>query len=165
MVQKRVAARPATQAAPVQSAGARATMIWLEPALAAVAVLAADQASKALVLRIPPHALRRGRPLVGIRRWLNRRGLLAALSAPMLLAIWAATLGLVAIVLCGDAFHRSMLGAVGFGTAVGGATGNLLDRLRQGAIVDFIAIGWWPAFNLADVAIVSGVGLALLSML
>ena len=49
---------------------------------------------------------------------------------------------------------------------VGGALGNLLDRLRQGAVTDFLDfyIGsyHWPAFNLADVAIVCGVGLLLM---
>jgi len=53
---------------------------------------------------------------------------------------------------------------LGDGAAAGGATGNLFDQLRRGAIVDFIAIGWWPAFNVADAAIISGIGLAVLSM-
>lgn len=35
----------------------------------------------------------------------------------------------------------------------GGALGNLLDRLLRGAVVDFIDLGWWPIFNLADIAI------------
>ena len=47
---------------------------------------------------------------------------------------------------------------------IGGAAGNLLDRVRRGAIVDFIAVGPWPVFNLADAAIVAGIGLALLSL-
>jgi signal peptidase II len=42
---------------------------------------------------------------------------------------------------------------------LGGAAGNVADRVRRGAIVDFIAIGRWPPFNLADAAIVVGVGL------
>jgi len=53
---------------------------------------------------------------------------------------------------------------LGDGAAAGGATGNLFDQLRRGAIADFIAIGWWPAFNVADAAIISGIGLAVLSM-
>jgi signal peptidase II len=44
--------------------------------------------------------------------------------------------------------------------ALGGATSNLLDRVGRGAVIDFIALGWWPAFNLADVAIVIGVVVA-----
>jgi len=49
---------------------------------------------------------------------------------------------------------------------LGGAVGNLIDRIRFGYVVDFIDLhyaGWhWPAFNLADSAIVIGVGLMLL---
>ncbi len=47
------------------------------------------------------------------------------------------------------------------GLLVGGAVGNLIDRIREGAVVDFIDPVVWPAFNLADASIVIGV-LALL---
>lgn len=43
------------------------------------------------------------------------------------------------------------------GMLLGGALGNLLDRVREGAVVDFIDPVAWPAFNLADSAIVLGV--------
>lgn len=50
----------------------------------------------------------------------------------------------------------------------GGAIGNLIDRIRFGAVVDFLDFhvgGWhWPAFNIADICIVVGVGLYLLNM-
>lgn len=39
---------------------------------------------------------------------------------------------------------------------IGGAVGNLVDRLRLGAVTDFIDVGAWPIFNLADASIVSG---------
>jgi signal peptidase II len=45
---------------------------------------------------------------------------------------------------------------------LGGALGNLADRVRDGAVTDFIKLPWWPTFNLADVAIVLGVLLLLL---
>jgi len=51
----------------------------------------------------------------------------------------------------------------GLGMALGGAAGNLRDILRHRYIVDFIDLGWWPVFNLADVAIVGGLILALVS--
>jgi signal peptidase II len=47
--------------------------------------------------------------------------------------------------------------AAGLGLIGGGAVGNLLDRVRLGFVVDFIAVGWWPRFNLADSAITLGV--------
>lgn len=47
---------------------------------------------------------------------------------------------------------------VGIGLLVGGALGNLIDRVfRDGLVVDYIDFGWWPVFNVADIAIVLGV--------
>jgi len=48
---------------------------------------------------------------------------------------------------------------LGLGLAVGGAVGNLADRLRYGQVVDFLDFRVWPVFNLADTAIVIGAGL------
>jgi signal peptidase II len=42
------------------------------------------------------------------------------------------------------------------GIIVGGALGNLLDRVRLNYVVDFFDLGWWPVFNIADMAIVVG---------
>lgn len=54
----------------------------------------------------------------------------------------------------------------GFGLIAGGAAGNLYDRLRHGAVIDWIDVHWsdwhWPAFNLADCGIVLGAALVLL---
>jgi signal peptidase II len=47
----------------------------------------------------------------------------------------------------------------------GGAIGNLLDRLRVGAVIDYIDLSIWPVFNLADVAVTLGAGLLLLTLL
>jgi len=43
------------------------------------------------------------------------------------------------------------------GLLLGGAAGNLLDRIRIGSVTDFIKLPHWPAFNLADIAITVGV--------
>lgn len=57
---------------------------------------------------------------------------------------------------------RSVPWAIGLGMVLGGALGNLIDRLfrapgpLQGHVVDFVAVGWWPVFNVADSAIVCG---------
>ena len=45
------------------------------------------------------------------------------------------------------------------GLQLGGAVGNLIDRVRSGEVVDFIRLGWWPIFNVADSSIVVGVTL------
>lgn len=47
--------------------------------------------------------------------------------------------------------------AVAGGLILGGALGNLLDRLTRGEVVDFVSVPFWPAFNLADTAITVGV--------
>jgi signal peptidase II len=56
----------------------------------------------------------------------------------------------------------------GLALVLGGALGNLYDRLRNGYVVDFVDLHWfthhWPTFNLADFSICVGVGLLLLSM-
>lgn len=48
---------------------------------------------------------------------------------------------------------------IAMGLIVGGALGNIADRLRLGYVVDFISVGWWPVFNLADSGITTGVTL------
>jgi signal peptidase II len=56
----------------------------------------------------------------------------------------------------------------GLALVLGGAMGNLFDRLTNGHVIDFIDVHWfqyhWPTFNVADSAICIGVGLLLLSM-
>ena len=47
---------------------------------------------------------------------------------------------------------------VALGLVLGGSIGNLLDRVRLGHVTDFLDFRFWPAFNLADVFIVVGVG-------
>lgn len=65
--------------------------------------------------------------------------------------------------------HRSIRLQVGLALILGGAVGNLLDRVRFGYVVDFVDIAisghHWPAFNVADSAICIGVGLLFLDML
>jgi len=50
----------------------------------------------------------------------------------------------------------SRLGITALGLILGGIIGNLIDRLRLGGVTDFISVGWWPAFNIADSALVVG---------
>jgi signal peptidase II len=54
---------------------------------------------------------------------------------------------------------------VAAGLLAGGALGNLADRIRVDAVTDFVKVGAWPAFNLADVAVTAGVLLLALSYL
>ena len=52
---------------------------------------------------------------------------------------------------------NSWLAWIGLGFVLGGTVGNFIDRLRFGCVTDFINFGFWPAFNVADSAIVVGV--------
>ncbi len=52
----------------------------------------------------------------------------------------------------------------GISLLLGGAAGNLVDRLRLGYVVDFIDLHWWPVFNIADIAVVCGAALAALAL-
>ena len=48
------------------------------------------------------------------------------------------------------------------GMLLGGALGNVVDRLREGAVIDFLKLPHWPAFNVADSAITIGVAIVLI---
>ncbi|MFL5931402.1 MAG: signal peptidase II [Gaiellaceae bacterium] len=54
---------------------------------------------------------------------------------------------------------------VALGLLIGGSASNLIDRVRLGHVTDFIDLGFWPAFNLADAFIVSGVVILLVALL
>ena len=64
-------------------------------------------------------------------------------------------LGVIAFVLARLA-HQSRAVAIGGGLLLGGSLGNLLDRLARGGVTDFLDLPVWPAFNVADIAIVAG---------
>lgn len=66
-------------------------------------------------------------------------------------------------------FYRQLIGPqilvrLALGLQMGGALGNVIDRLRQGYVVDFFHVEFWPVFNVADSAIVVGVLLLAIEM-
>ncbi len=75
-----------------------------------------------------------------------------------------------AVLVCGIIVHIVRTSAYsrvlffGLGSILGGAVGNLIDRVRSRAVTDFLDVYWgnwhWPAFNVADIAICLGVFLA-----
>ncbi len=54
--------------------------------------------------------------------------------------------------------------SVAVGLLIGGSAGNLIDRVRLGHVTDFLDLRYWPAFNLADVFIVTGVAILLAAL-
>jgi signal peptidase II len=141
-------------------------MMWFASMLAAVLVAAGDQLSKAAVLaRGPAVAPAARRPFFSICCVLNRRGALAPfLGVPVLLVLWGAAVAFAGLTLAYGLPGHGVLVPIGIGAVIGGAAGNVFDRVRRGAVVDFIAVGPWPVFNLADAAIVAGVALVLLQL-
>lgn len=70
----------------------------------------------------------------------------------------------LAAVLLGVVFYRklqqeSILMRSGAGLLLGGAVGNLADRIQSGLVVDFLDFRVWPVFNIADIAICAGAGI------
>jgi signal peptidase II len=76
--------------------------------------------------------------------------------------IGAVALVVVVVLLVSLRRQESLLSAVAVGLIVGGASGNLIDRLvrgegwLRGSVVDFIDLQWWPIFNIADIGITVG---------
>jgi signal peptidase II len=129
----------------------------------AAVVLGADQLTKYLVVRNlagePP--VRIIGSVVELRYATNSGGAFSLLTgAPLFFALTA--VAVIGGILYAGRRARGLPVQVALGLLLGGAVGNLLDRLLRGdqplrgEVVDFIKIGWWPVFNLADSCIVIG---------
>jgi signal peptidase II len=132
-------------------------------AVIVVAVVGLDQLTKAIVTaRLGPSAPESRIAMLG--EWLqleyaeNRGaafGLLSGLVPVLTLASVAVVLWL--LFQFGRGAASEWWRAAALGLIVGGAIGNFVDRVRLGYVVDFIAVGPWPNFNVADSAISLGV--------
>jgi signal peptidase II len=127
-------------------------------ALVAVAVLIADQVTKTLALRAlddgPIHlfwTLRLDLSFNSGAAFSIGRGM-----APVFMAVGVV---LLLVLLRAGRTVTTILGAVAVGLMLGGAAGNLTDRIirdHHGAVIDFIDFRWWPVFNVADMGVVTG---------
>lgn len=133
---------------------------WWVLLLVAAIVFAADQITKHLVrTRLPigdtwPSA----GWLVHIEHVTNTGAAFSILQNQTAFLIFTSLIGLGAIVLyfLYPPFNHPLL-RVAFGMQLGGAIGNLLDRVRLGSVTDFIKFPHYPTFNVADSCIVVGV--------
>ena len=128
-------------------------------------VVAVDQASKAAVvsgLRLGEQVdLPLGFHLTRVANNGVAFGLLKHAGDAVVLAV---TLGALALVIGWFATDAARAGLwLGVGLLAGGALGNLADRIRDGAVTDFIDPPLWPSFNVADIAITLGVVFLVLS--
>jgi signal peptidase II len=136
---------------------------YVRVALVLVLVLAVDQISKQLVQNsiVPGEQVKvlPGIQLVNTRNHGIAFGLEAGSQIAVTILVGAALLGLLIYF----ATHASrQLIWLPTGLLLGGALGNLLDRVRAGSVVDFIKLPLgWPPFNVADASIVVGVLLLL----
>jgi signal peptidase II len=134
----------------------------------AVLVLAIDIASKALVVA---HLADRQIHLLGgflTLRESRNPGAAFSLGTSLTLMYSAIAVAVIVVILRTSRRIRSLPWAITLGLLLGGATGNLMDRifrspgLFRGWVVDWIQVPHWPVFNLADSAIVCGGILAVL---
>ena len=129
---------------------------------AAAAAVAVDFASKAAAVRYLT-----GNPidvggLLTLRVIYNPGvafGVGASAPAPLIIALTGLAVAGLAVM----AWRGGMHPPVAAGLVVGGGVANLGDRLTGGSVVDLFDLGWWPVFNLADVLLLTGVGVILLS--
>jgi len=144
------------------------TWLWF---LLAAAVVAADQATKSMVLaRFAPREGIIVTPYFNLVLVYNKGAAFSFLSdapgwqTPLLIGFAVVAIGVVAYLLVRSPGRRMM--ATGLALILGGALGNLIDRVRFGQVVDFLDfhVGtWhWPAFNVADSAITVGAVLLIL---
>ena len=131
----------------------------------ALLIFAVDQGIKSLV----EGSMRLGESIILLPGFLsltyieNSGGAFGILGgSPMVLLLGSAIAVTVVLwmLLTGRPTRPTMLGC---GLILGGAAGNLLDRLSSGEVTDYIHFSFWYIFNAADAAIVVGVGLLLLS--
>ena len=131
---------------------------WRLAAVTTAVVVALDQITKQIALAsIAPGESENvffGLDVTNIR---NTGVAFGALKGAGLLVLALTILALSALLLY-FALHPAKPGLwLPVGMVVGGALGNLADRARIGAVIDFIDPKFWPAFNVADAAIVLGI--------
>lgn len=136
------------------------------PALGIAAVVfLVDQALKSVV----EGAMRLGESIALIPGFLsltyirNDGGAFGILGGNQLVLLIASALAVAVVLWMLLAGEASGLTTAGCGLILGGAAGNLLDRLTAGEVTDYVHFSFWYIFNVADAAIVVGVILLLLS--
>lgn len=97
-----------------------------------------------------------------IRHVSNRRRIYALRPVRVALVLTWVLAIIAAALLAANGPFNSTLSRIGLGAALGGAAGNLFDIVSTHSVRDYIDLGWWPVFNLADVAIIGGLALAFL---
>ena len=140
---------------------------WLALAAVAIAAVAADQLTKALVSSAL--SIGEARQVAGplSLHHVQNTGIAFGLfsrSTSIVIVLTAVAVGWMLIFFARSGKRHPVL-PVALGFVLGGSVANLLDRVRLGHVTDFLDLGWWPAFNLADTFIVVGVGILFVALL
>ena len=137
---------------------------WVRASLVVLVVLVLDQLSKHLIrTSVVPGETRRVLPGLQLVNTLNHGVAFGFLPGDQLAVTIVIGVALLALLVY-FALHTSRpLIWLPTGMLIGGALGNILDRLRDGSVTDFLKLPLgWPPFNLADTSITLGVLLLLL---
>jgi signal peptidase II len=131
---------------------------WLRAAAVTAVVVALDQATKALVRSSVGLGDRDGiLPGVEIVHVRNEGVAFSRFSGGGTIVTVIVAAALVALLAYFATHLHKPLVWLPTGMLLGGALGNIVDRVRDGAVTDFIKLPAWPAFNVADVSITFGV--------
>ncbi len=84
------------------------------------------------------------------------------LTPPIILIVSCLLIGIIHYYADTYCYIENKITRYAFALLIGGALGNLIDRIMRGFVIDFIAFSFWPVFNLADIFIVAGVFLIIL---
>lgn len=135
-------------------------------ALIALAVIALDQAVKAIIRSwIAPGEVVGVIPGVDLVHTVNT-GIAFSLfsgSTGTIAVLTLVAIAVIAVVLVSFGGHHRLV-PVGGGLLLGGSIGNLIDRIGRGGVTDYVAIGPWPPFNVADMAVTVGAVLLVLAI-
>lgn len=132
-------------------------------AIAALSVITMDQVVKSVIVEwlgreASQHRWEVAGRLVAFEYVENTGAAFGLFSGrPWLVFGLAVGVTLLFFVLAASRLEGNQGNALAAGLILGGAGGNLLDRVRLGYVIDFIAIGTWPKFNVADMAVTFGV--------
>jgi signal peptidase II len=85
-------------------------------------------------------------------------------SHPQLFLVLSSILAIAGLLMITQISRFSTILQFSFGSVIGGAVGNLIDRLMVGKVIDFIDFHFWPVFNVADIAICVGVFLLMIQI-
>jgi signal peptidase II len=130
----------------------------LRTVLVAVAVVVADQATKAIVRHsLDPFERVKVVPGVHLVRTQNSGVAFSVFSGGGPVVVVVAVLALGALLAFFVTHLHRRLVWLPTGLLLGGAAGNLIDRVRLGGVTDFVQLPHWPAFNVADACITVGV--------